>query len=168
MRKVALALVGTVLGLVLLLSYKSHPSHPAGAVVAAAPSPGGAAPGASGPSPSAPAATPSTQPTRAPGTPKRSAPAATSRTVTGDTVDTDYGPVQVRITVVGTKITDVTALQLPNDRSRSREISGFAGPQLRSEALAAQSANIDAVSGASYTSAGYVKSLQSAIDRARA
>lgn len=171
MRKVALALVSTAVGLVLLLSYKSHPPHAAGAVLSDAPSPGGAAPDASATptptSPSSPAPTPSAKPT-ASSTAKRSTPAPTTRQITGDAVNTDYGTVQVRITVVGTKISNVTALQLPNDRARSQEISSFAGPQLRSEALAAQSANIDAVSGASYTSAGYVKSLQSAIDRARA
>jgi uncharacterized protein with FMN-binding domain len=90
-----------------------------------------------------------------------------SRSYTGDTFDTRYGPVQVRMTVQGSRITDVVALQLPNDRSRSREISDYAAPRLRQEALDAQSANIDTVSGATYTSDGYASSLQSAIDQWR-
>ena len=93
------------------------------------------------------------------------APAGT-RTIDGPVVSTFYGDVQVRVTLSGTKIVDVQALQLPVDRSRSASISHYAGPILRKEALQAQSANIDAVSGASYTSDGYAQSLQAALDRA--
>jgi uncharacterized protein with FMN-binding domain len=81
-------------------------------------------------------------------------------------VPTDYGNVQVNIVVSGGRIVDVQAPQLPNDRSRSVRISNYAGPQLRQEALQAQSANINTVSGATYTSDGYAQSLQSALDRA--
>ncbi len=91
---------------------------------------------------------------------------AATRTVNGDTVQTRYGPVQLRITLTGGKLTKVTALQLPSDNPRDQEIAGFAVPQLTQEALAAQSAHIDAVSGATYTSAGYTQSLQSALDKA--
>jgi uncharacterized protein with FMN-binding domain len=86
--------------------------------------------------------------------------------VDGDTVSTRYGPVQLRITLTGGRITKITALQLPQDNPRDQEIAGFAVPQLTQEALAAQSAHIDSVSGATYTSDGYVRSLQSAIDKA--
>ena len=72
---------------------------------------------------------------------------------------------QVRVTLVGSRITDVTALSLPQG-GHSGDISSYAGPQLRREALSAQSAGIDTVSGASYTSAGYARSLQSALDKA--
>jgi uncharacterized protein with FMN-binding domain len=82
-------------------------------------------------------------------------------------VDTQYGPVQVQITLVGNRIANVNAIQLPSDRSRSIEISQYAAPILRQEALTAQSAQIDVVSGASYTSQGYADSLQSALDQAR-
>jgi uncharacterized protein with FMN-binding domain len=81
-------------------------------------------------------------------------------------VSTNYGDVQVRITLSGSKLTDVQALQLPSDRSRSRRISEEAGPILRTEALKAQNANIDIVSGASFTSEGYSQSLQGALDQA--
>ncbi len=73
---------------------------------------------------------------------------------------------QVAIVVANGKITDVTALQLTNQGGRSVEISNYAAPTLRSETLSAQSAKIQSVSGATYTSEGYITSLQSAIDKA--
>lgn len=88
------------------------------------------------------------------------------REVTGRPYDVGYGVVQVRITLVGSRLRDVTALSLPQG-GRSSDISSYAGPRLRQEALAAQSARIDTVSGASYTSAGYARSLQSALDASR-
>jgi uncharacterized protein with FMN-binding domain len=100
------------------------------------------------------------------------APASTrSSTKSGTTVDgavesNQYGNVQVRITVTGGKIVDVSAVQLPQGDPRSAQISSYAAPQLRQEALTAQSASINTVSGASYTSAGYQASLQSAIAKA--
>jgi uncharacterized protein with FMN-binding domain len=82
-------------------------------------------------------------------------------------VSNQYGDVQVRIRVDGGRLVDIEALQLPQDRERSAQISGFAGPELRSEALKAQSASIYVVSGATYTSDSYAQSLQGALDRAR-
>jgi uncharacterized protein with FMN-binding domain len=87
-------------------------------------------------------------------------------TVTGQLIDMRYGPVQVQVTIAGGRITDVTALELPAG-GRSGRISSFAEPNLRSEVLTAQSANIDIVSGATYTSDAYAQSLQSALDQAR-
>lgn len=89
-----------------------------------------------------------------------------SGTFVGDTTQTRYGPVQVQITVANGTITDVTALQLTNSDGRSVQISQQAAPILRQEALQAQSAQIQSVSGATFTSAGYTTSLQSAIDKA--
>jgi len=89
-----------------------------------------------------------------------------ARTVDGPVITTRYGDVQVRATLNGKRIVDVQPLQLPKDRSRSVRISQNAGPTLRSEALQAQSANINLVSGASYTSEGYIESLQGALDQA--
>jgi len=74
--------------------------------------------------------------------------------------------VQVRVTFQGSRLVDVQALRLPQDRARSARISQAAGPVLRQEALRAQSANINVVSGASYTSEGYAESLQGALDSA--
>lgn len=90
----------------------------------------------------------------------------TSGTFAGDTTQTQYGPVQVQITVANGKITDVTALQLTDQGGRSVQISQQAAPILRQEALQAQSAQIQSVSGATFTSEGYTTSLQSAIDKA--
>lgn len=90
----------------------------------------------------------------------------TSRTIDGPVVPNEYGDVQVRVTLRGTQIVDVQALKLPSDRSRSVQINRYAAPRLRVEALQAQSAQIDAVSGASYTSDSYAQSLQGALDHA--
>jgi uncharacterized protein with FMN-binding domain len=152
MRRVLFAVVVTAIGLALLLSFKPHDvaglAQPPPAVQAhepVRPAPGNDGQ-ASAPSPSA-------------------IPAG-SRTFHGDAADTRWGPVQVRITVTGGKITDVQVLRSPDGNRRDREISDTALPILRQETLSAQSAQIDAVSGASYTSDGYTRSLQSAIDRA--
>jgi uncharacterized protein with FMN-binding domain len=75
---------------------------------------------------------------------------------------------QVQLTLAGQKITKATVLQRTNDGSESDQIDSFAIPKLTSETLAAQSARIDSVSGASYTSSGYIKSLQNALDQAGA
>ncbi len=96
--------------------------------------------------------------------------AAPTKGVTGNfdgaTVQMKYGPVQVRVVYSNGKITDVVALQTPTADSRSVQIAQRAVPILRSEALSAQSAKINTVSGATYTSDGYKTSLQSAIDKA--
>lgn len=86
---------------------------------------------------------------------------------TGSLVQTKYGPVQVAITVSGGRMTDVTAVQLPSGDATSLKKSQQAAPILRQEALTAQSAKIDTVSGATYTSDAYKTSLQAALDAAR-
>jgi uncharacterized protein with FMN-binding domain len=88
-------------------------------------------------------------------------------TFDGDLIDTRWGPVQVAVTIANGKITNVTTLTSPNDKQKSISINNRATPILRSEALSVQSANIDSVSGATYTSEGYASSLQSALDQAR-
>ena len=89
-----------------------------------------------------------------------------SGTYKGTAVQTRFGPVQVQITVANGKITDVTALQLTNADGKSVQISNRAAPLLRSKVLAAQSANVQTVSGATVTSDAYLTSLQAAIDAA--
>ena len=86
--------------------------------------------------------------------------------VDGSAVDTNYGPVQVEVTIADKKITRVTVPQYPSGSGRDAEINSYAIPQLTEEVLSAQSANIDAVSGATYTSQGFQASLQSALDAA--
>jgi uncharacterized protein with FMN-binding domain len=89
-------------------------------------------------------------------------------TYDGASESTRFGNVQVEVVVSGGKITDVKALQLTDDGGRSVQISNYAAPILRSEVLSAQSATVDNVSGATYTTDGYLQSLQSAIDKAKA
>lgn len=94
------------------------------------------------------------------------APAPASGTVLGGAADTPFGTVQVKVSYTGTTITNVRAVQLTDSSQHSVSISAYAAPILRQEALAKQSAQIDIVSGATYTSEGYIQSLQSAIDAA--
>ena len=93
-------------------------------------------------------------------------PAGVSGTFTGASANTVYGPVQVQITVSNGKITNATALVYPTGSFRDQEINQQAIPYLIQETLAAQSANIQGVGGASYTSQGWVGSLQSALAKA--
>ncbi|MFE5085833.1 FMN-binding protein [Streptomyces mirabilis] len=148
LRRVVLAGAATVSGIVLLLSLKPA-SDPASA------SAQGAAPQQSVAGQESPQG----------GSAQQSSTGA--QTVTGDVAQTQYGPVQVRITVSGGKITKSEVVQIPSG-GRSTEVSNASVPKLNQEAVTAGSANIDAVSGASYTSAGYKKSLQSALDKAKA
>ena len=91
---------------------------------------------------------------------------ATSTTVTGGVAQTQWGPVQVQLTLKGGTITDVTMLQYPSGNPQDDQINSYALPILIQDTLAAQSAQIDMVSGATVTSVGYVQSLQSALDQA--
>jgi uncharacterized protein with FMN-binding domain len=91
--------------------------------------------------------------------------AAGTRTATGDAVDTQYGAAQVRVTVTNGKITRIEALQLQGNDPKSVQISSYAEPYLRQSALSKQSAAIDVVSGATFTSTSYAQSLQSALDK---
>lgn len=184
MRRITLVFASTVAVVVLLFSYRtsggsgtpSGTASPAG-ILAAGPVTTGAPPAASPPpqppsagggAPPAPtgaptaASPPPRPPTLGPATPKPVAPVV----INGAGVQTDYGPVQVQITLNGGKITAATAVVYPQQTSRDQRINAQAIPILQSETLAAQSAHIDAVSGASYTSQGYATSLQSALDLA--
>ena len=182
MKRVVAVLAGTIAGLGALLSYKSgtvrrvslglgsQSALPAGSTATAAP-----------PSPSIPASgengggqgvDDNGNPIAPTPPPTTSAPAAAvpagSRVLTGPDVPNRYGDVQVQVTVAGGKIIDVKPLLLPFDRSRSAEISQIAGPMLRAEVLQVQGANIDIISGATYTSQSYAQSVQAALDQARA
>ncbi|WP_432186458.1 FMN-binding protein [Streptomyces sp. Tue6028] len=141
-RRTVLTCVATVTVTVLALSLKPHHvDH------VAAPS----------------AVTPSTAPT-ADGSGSGSS--SGRRTVSGSTVQTRYGPVQVQLTLDGPKITAARALQAPDGDPRSQQINSTAIPTLIQETLDAQSVHIDTVSGATYTSEGYISSLQNALDQA--
>jgi uncharacterized protein with FMN-binding domain len=88
-----------------------------------------------------------------------------SGSATGDAIDTRYGPAQVKVTVSGGKITSIEAVQLQSNDPRSQMISSSAAPVLKQEVLSKQTADVDVVSGATYTSASYLQSLQSALDK---
>lgn len=158
LRRIVLASAATVSGMVLLLSLKPH----AGPTLATADTKSPTV--SSGSAPSSGSSGSSGGSSGSSGGSASGSKAA--RTVTGDTVQTRWGPVQVRVTIKSGKLTEVTAVQYPHDNPRDQEINGYALPQLRREALAAQSAGIDMVSGATYTSTGYKQSLQSALDSA--
>ncbi|TFD80346.1 FMN-binding protein [Cryobacterium sp. Sr8] len=103
------------------------------------------------------------------GAPAAAAPAAAaapSGTFTGSAVQTRFGPVQVSVTIAGGAITDVTALRLTDRDGKSVAISNRAAPVLREEVLSAQSASVQNIGGATYTTEGYLQSLQSALDAA--
>lgn len=89
-----------------------------------------------------------------------------NKTYAGDTAQTRWGPVQVQITVQGGKITAASTVQVPNGNREDAQINGYAVPILNDAVVAAQSAQIDMISGATVTSEGYLASLQSAIDKA--
>jgi uncharacterized protein with FMN-binding domain len=100
------------------------------------------------------------------GTSSSAASSSATTTVTGSVAQTRWGPVQVRLTVSGGRITAVDVVQYPNSNGRDQEINAQALPILVEETLTAQSAKVDMVSGATYTSDGYLASLQSALDQA--
>ncbi|MEJ3404368.1 FMN-binding protein [Rathayibacter sp. YIM 133350] len=133
-------------------------------------SPDATTPAAASPSATDAPATPTpAEPTPADPTPAEPTPAAAtaaSGTFDGTAVETRFGTVQVRVSVSDGSITDVTALHLTDRESRSVAISNQAAPILRSEVMQAQSASVDTVSGATYTSEAYLQSLQSALDAA--
>lgn len=164
MKRAATTFLATVVGLVLLLGFKTHGSGPTSRPVALSP----ASPGSTQPQSAPPSKTPATRHHKHQST-KTATPSsspAEPQSVTGQVIATRYGPVQVRVTIAGHRITDITALQLPEGSGHDQQIDQDAVPQLRSEALAAQSARIDIISGATYTSDGYAQSLQSALDQA--
>jgi uncharacterized protein with FMN-binding domain len=88
-----------------------------------------------------------------------------SKTALGDAMQTRYGPAQVRVTVSNGKITKVEAVQLQNGDPKSQAISSYAEPVLQQSVLSKQTAAVDTVSGATYTSLSYEGSLQSALDK---
>lgn len=179
MRRIVIALMSTISGLVMLFSY--HTSTNSGTLPSTATGPLASGPsgasgssgsaGSSGSSGSSGGDTGSTGSTGSGGSGSSSGGSAgsssgTSAAYTGDSVMTQWGTVQVRITVANGKITKAEAVDYPWNNSRDQQINSYAVPVLNQEAVQAQSASIDAVSGATVTSGGYIQSLQSAIDRA--
>jgi uncharacterized protein with FMN-binding domain len=158
MKRAFAALVATVAGLVLLLGFKTHSARqlvqpPLATAASSPPTPqtsaAQSAPSTKQPSAAAPPAKPQ------------------SRTVTGSSIGTRYGDVEVQVAFTGTQITGVVPVRLPDSNGVDQEIDQQVVPILIQETLTAQSSNIQAVSGATYTSDGYIRSLQSALDKAK-
>ncbi|MEV4262901.1 FMN-binding protein [Kribbella sp. NPDC049584] len=139
MNRIVLWFLGTASAVVLMFGYHTSTSGPQ----------------ATTPIPAGTFTPPSAQPS-----------AAGTSTVTGDVAQTQWGPVQVQLTLQGGKITAVSVPQYPNGNHRDAEINEYALPILINETVQAQSSQIDMVSGATVTSDGYIRSLQSALDQA--
>lgn len=161
--RAAVAIVATIVGIFLLFSFQTPATVPAASRAAvggfpAAPTPSGQG----GPTP--------TPPTGTSGASASPSPSTTAGykdgSYTGQDAPNQYGDVQVKVVISSGKITDVQALTLPSDRQRSAEISQQAGPLLHDEVVQAQSAQIDILSGATFTSESYAQSVQSALDQA--
>ncbi len=182
MKRIVYALMATVTGLVLLFSYRTSVAPEAASALS------DVAPVSSGTTAAAPAPTPSSTATASPSASGSSGSAASGSssgstssgstgqtpssglrdgTYTGAAANTRYGPVQVQITVSGGSITDVQVPEYPSSNGRDQQINSRALPTLMDETIQAQSAQVDMVSGATYTSTGYRTSLQSALDQAR-
>ena len=183
MRRAILTIGGTAAGLAALLAFKTHPvgadaaSMTSGSTPMATAGTGGGADGTGTGMSAAPKAS-AKKKTMMHGTGNATPSASSSssgmsggmsggaRTLTGAVANTMYGPMQVQVVLDGTEIAKVNILQHTDDGQMSAQVDAFALPKLTSETLTAQSARIDAVSGATYTSQGYIMSLQSALDQA--
>jgi uncharacterized protein with FMN-binding domain len=195
-RKTALLITGTVAGVVGVVSYNppqlnnqiassggapvinSTPSNEAtpsaAATTSTSQSPAQPAPtknskGTSQGNNTAPAATASATPTQSQSQTQTQTPTKSmgvSGTFKGETSQTRWGPVQVQVTLTDGKITDVTTLQYPNGDRKSLNISNQVIPWLQDEVLQIQSAQINGISGATYTSGGFKASLASALQKA--
>jgi uncharacterized protein with FMN-binding domain len=158
MRRIVMWFMSTLTAVVLLFGYHTSTSGPSSANSSAVSSSGAGYRGSlSGTTSSASGASSGST---------SSGTSSSSTTVTGDTVQTRWGPVQVQITVSSGKITTVDVPVYPNGNPRDEEINAYALPTLVQETLDQQTANIDMVSGATVTSDGYLQSLQSALDQA--
>lgn len=160
MKRAPVVIGSTAVGLGLVLSFHTHPSHasrltqPTTKTTPTTTPRTGAGSGTGSPS------TATTSPPSS--TPKT---VASTKTATGQDIQYRYGDIQLAVTATRTEITNISVVQEGATDGRSQQINGDAVPQLTSEAMAAQSSQIDGVSGATYTSAAYAQSLQSALDQ---
>ena len=165
MRRIVLWVLSTLTALVLLFGYSTSTSGPLATgsppSVTSRAAAGATAPGTTSESPSEP---PSESPSGSES--ESQSVAGGTTTATGSVASTQWGPVQVELTVADGTITQVDVVQYPSDNPKDQEINDYALPILTQETLDAQGADIDMVSGATVTSNGYVESLQSALDQA--
>jgi uncharacterized protein with FMN-binding domain len=174
MKRAPIVLTGTACGLVAVIGY--HAATPQASALASRSSAStgastlnvGATSSSSGSAETTTTAKRSTTAASASAAKSTASRAATTRSATGSDIQYQYGDLEVKVTMTGSKITDVSVAKMNAYDPRSESIDQYAIPELRSQALSAQSANIDGVSGASYTSSAYEQSLQSAIDKLKA
>jgi len=150
MKRIVLWFLSTLTTVVLLFGYHTSTAGPAATSVLAPPVAGSSSSTESADSSDSSSATST----------------AGAKTYTGPSTDTQWGPVQVAITVANGKITDVTVPVYPNGNGRDAEINAYALPILTKATLASQDGNVDMISGATVTSQGYATSLQGALDEA--
>jgi uncharacterized protein with FMN-binding domain len=178
MKRTPIVIAATAAGLVGVLSFHTKAgrltlsglpsvsattSHPTTSTTTGKPSPQGSSATSSPPASSAPSTVPTTTPTTVPSTTSSTVP-STTRSATGPQVNYNYGVLSVSVTVSGKRITNVGIASLDDGGNfRSQSIDQQSIPTLEQEAMQAQSANIQGVSGASYTSAGFEQSLQAAL-----
>ena len=160
MKRAPIVLTGTALGLGAVLGYHTESTH--STVVSAA---AGSATTQTRSAASSSTASTSTATTTTSATTSSASPSANTRTATGEDVSSRYGDVQVKVTMSGSHITAISVVSLNVTDPRSDSIDQVAIPDLRQQAISAQSAKIDGVAGASYTSQAYEQSLQSALDK---
>ena len=174
MRRAPVVIGATGVGLGLLFSFHTKPLHvdisaasggsgTSGSSSSPPPTTGGTAtttPEPSSTGPTAPSGTQATGPS-----PSTTTPAPTNKSATGQDVPYRYGDLQLRVTEKGSRVTNIQIVSDGASDPRSEEINSQAIPLLQQEAMSAQSANIDGVSGATYTSQAYAEALQSALDR---
>jgi uncharacterized protein with FMN-binding domain len=171
MKRAPIVLAGTVAGLAGVLAYHpaSHASSLAASSAATASTPAstGAASTTATTKTTTATTTTAAKTSTAPdtSTAAKTGTAATTRSATGEDVQFQYGDIQVKVTVSGTKVTHVSIVSLNETDPHSQEIDAQAVPVLEQQTLSAGSAQIDGVSGASYTSQAYDRSLQSALDK---
>jgi len=160
MRRVILAVTGTIAGLVALLSFKSHlPSLPVAATT------GGSGGSSSSSTSASSGGSTATVPGEFPQGSLAGQLPAGETAVDGQVANTAYGPVQIQLIKRNGTIVKIAVLEQPANTLHDIQIGAFAFPKLISETLTTQTGKIDAVSGATYTSAGYIQSLQSALDK---
>jgi uncharacterized protein with FMN-binding domain len=158
MRRITYAIMGTISALVLLFSYHTSTNSAAADAPTTPTAAGAGADDSADSSSGASAATGSES--------SSSSSDSSSGTFKGEEANTRWGIVQVEITVKNGKITKSEAVEYPTGNPRDQEINSYALPQLNAEVVTAQGDGIDAVSGATVTSDGYIQSLQSALDKA--
>jgi uncharacterized protein with FMN-binding domain len=161
MRRIVTTILSTISIMVLLFSYHTSSSS---ATISA--SPMVQQPASSDPNPPSGSSKSGGSSTTRPSAAAKASPATSRATYTGQSADTQWGPVQVQLTVQGGKITRARAVQYPQGTNTDAQINGYALPLLDQEVVQKQSASIDTISGATVTSDGYLQSLQSAIDQA--